>query len=255
MGNSKTTENDGLRGKTALVTGAARRIGRAVALALADEGVNVLAHYRSSEDDAQSLREEIESRGVRCWLLQADLAQPEQCDALIAQAREVSGGFHILINNASIYPESTLLTATSQEFAENMQVNAIAPLILARRFAQGLEWGRIINFLDSRITRYDRMHVAYHLSKRALFSLTRMMAIEFAPRITVNAVAPGLTLPPCGADDKAYLDRFKEANLLKRLGDLKSITDAVVFLLNSDFITGQILYVDGGANLLGGLYG
>ncbi len=243
-----------LSGKTALVTGAAKRIGRAVSLALADAGANVIVHYGRSAREAEELAGEVNARGVQSWTVQADLGNAEACAALIGRCRELAGGVQILINNASIFPESRLGTFTAEELAENMQVNALAPLQLAREMVKGLEAGRIVNFLDARITHYDRAHAAYQVSKRALFTLTRMMAMEFAPRVTVNAVAPGLILPPPGKDE-SYLAAMKDRNLLNRVGSLADITEAALFLLRSPFITGQVIFVDGGYGLLGGVYG
>ncbi|MFW6158915.1 MAG: SDR family oxidoreductase, partial [Planctomycetota bacterium] len=119
--------------------------------------------------------------------------------------------------------------------------------------AQGRD-GAIVNFLDTRVVAYDREHVAYHLSKRMLFSLTRMMALEFAPAVRVNAVAPGLILPPPGRD-RAYLERLKSSNPLNRVGTLGQVTEAVLFLLGNEFVTGQVVFVDGGQHMNGRTYG
>ena len=143
---------------------------------------------------------------------------------------------------------------TLQDLEDNIQVNAISPLLIARSFAeQGCE-GAIVNFLDTRITEYDNGHAAYHLSKRMLFTLTRMMALEFAPSIRVNAVAPGLILPPPG-EDLSYLQKLAHTNPLNRIGSPESITDAVLFLLRSEFVTGQVIFVDGGYHMKGSVYG
>ena len=246
-----------LPGKTALVTGAAKRIGRAVSLALAEAGVNVVVHYGGSEEEARALAGELQQQGVQSWLVQADLGKAEEVEGVIGRCRELAGPVHILINNASIFPESQLTTFSFEELAESIQVNAFAPLQLARAMVRGLgaeEHGRIVNFLDARITHYDKAHAAYQVSKRALFTLTRMMAVEFAPRVTVNGVAPGLILPPPGKDE-SYLEALKDRNLLKRIGRLEDITNAVLFLLRSPFVTGQVVFVDGGYGLLGGVYG
>jgi len=238
---------------TALITGAARRIGRATALALARNGIQVVVHYRNSKSDAQDLAETIESLGVRSWIVEADLSQREQVVTVVERARKLAGSIDILINNASIFPISRLMDFSGSDLDLNLQVNAFAPLVLSREFAKHILDGVIINFLDSRITDYDAEHVAYHLSKRALFSLTRMLALELAPRIRVNAVAPGLILPPAG-EDRSYLERMKKSNPLERIGQLDEITDTVKFLIDNRFVTGQVVFVDGGRHLKGAVY-
>ena len=243
-----------LTGKTALVTGAAKRIGRATALTLAAEGVHVIIHYRTSHESADEVAAEARDRGVNAWTIQANLHEPAEAEGLLPRAADTAGSVQILINNASIFTESRMTDFTVEDLADNLQVNAMAPLLISRAFAaQGVE-GAIVNFLDTRLVEYDRRHAAYHLSKRMFFTLTRMMALEFAPDIRVNAVAPGLILPPPG-EDRSYLQRLASRNPLRRVGTLKGITDAVLFLLRSEFITGQVIFVDGGYHMKGCVYG
>jgi pteridine reductase len=243
-----------LKGKTALVTGATKRIGRATAIALAAYDVNVVVHYRSSREEAEVVASECRKMGVKAWTVQADLSDPGQAENLMAQAIEAAGQVQILINNASIFTKSQLTDFTLEDLSGNLQVNAISPLIIGRAFAaQGCE-GAMVNFLDTRFTEYDREHAAYHLSKRMLFTLTRMMALEFAPAIRVNAIAPGLILPPPGKD-ASYLENLAPTNPLNRIGSLEGITDALLFLLHSEFITGQVIFVDGGYHMKGNVYG
>ncbi len=243
-----------LQGKTALITGGAKRIGQANALALAAAGVNVVIHYRHSETAAKEVVAAVEQLGVKAWALQADLAQPAEAEALFPTALQLAGPLQILVNNASIFEKSRFSTFTLTELHENIQVNAFAPLQIARAFAQQKQEGAIINFLDSYMQVYDREHAAYHLSKRMFFSLTRMMALEFAPLLRVNAVAPGLILPPAG-EDASFLTKLAHTNPLNQVGTLKGITDAVLFLLESEFITGQVIFVDGGYHMKGQVYG
>ena len=136
----------------------------------------------------------------------------------------------------------------------NIRINTLAPLLLSRSFAKQTKQGVIINFLDSRIVEYDAQHAAYHISKRSLFTITRMLALEFAPSIRVNAVAPGLILPPEGKDIN-YLKEHAQNNPLKCYGDPQDIADAVLFLIRSSFITGQVIFVDGGYHIKGCTYG
>lgn len=244
-----------LNGQVALVTGSAKRLGRAVATALALEGMGVVVHYRSSRDEAVDLADELKASGVGAWPIQADLAEPAAAEGLIAQACDLSGGpIDILINAASIFSPSRVTDLTPDDLAANVQVNALAPLVLSRALAARGRPGQIVNFLDGRMVEYDEEHAAYHLSKRMLFSLTRMLALELAPRIRVNAVAPGLILPPPGHDE-SYLQGMARTVPLDRHGGPTDIVRAVLFLLHSDFITGQVIYVDGGRHMMGRTYG
>lgn len=243
-----------MKGKTALVTGAAKRLGRTVVLALAENGVNVVLHYGASRAEAEATAKEIRRKRVRAWPIAADLADPDQTCGLVARVVDLAGPLDFLVNNASIFTPSHLTDFTSDDLAANVQVNAVAPLLLARAFAAQKREGAVVNFLDSRIADYDREHAAYHLSKRMLHTLTKMMALEFAPRVRVNAVAPGLILPPPGQDE-SYLRKYRTTNPLQRIGSSAGVAEAVLFLLRSEFVTGQVIYVDGGRHLKGNVYG
>jgi hypothetical protein len=170
---------------------------------------------------------------------------------LIERAREIAGSVDILINNASIFPAEPLDTLTWSELSANVEVNAWVPLTLSRRFAAQLRArGSIINLHDTHLAGFDFEHSGYILSKHMLATLTRMLALELAPNITVNAVAPGLILPPPGADE-SYLTAHAHRLPLQRHGGPRDIAEAIVYLVRSDFITGQVIYVDGGRHLLG----
>ena len=239
--------SEALTGKTALVTGAGKRLGRAIALALADEGVNVVAHYNTSAEEATALCREVEARGVRCWPVKADFSAGEY-DSLIARALELTGRLDLLVNNASVFHPNTLPDVTFPEVVRDIEINAWAPLVLARAFAQATAQGKIVNLLDTRIVGDDAEHVSYILGKHALAALTRMMAVEFAPGVAVNAVAPGLILPPAGQDE-TYLAALADTVPLQRHGGPDDIAQAALFLLKSTFITGQVIFVDGGRHL------
>jgi NAD(P)-dependent dehydrogenase (short-subunit alcohol dehydrogenase family) len=135
-----------------------------------------------------------------------------------------------------------------------ININGLAPFVLAREFKNICSRGSIINFLDARMTDYEPNHISYQLSKQMLFNLTRMMSLEFAPSIRVNAVAPGIIIPDNIYDEESLL-RLKEGNPLMRIGTLEEVTSTVLFLLQNEFITGQVIYVDGGRNLRGNVYG
>jgi len=236
-----------LRGKTALVTGATGRIGREIALSLAAEGVNVIAHYRRSRKAAVSLCREIDKKGTAAWPLQADFRDAGSGESLVGRAACLAGTIDFLINSASLFTESTVQGLTPADLFANLQVNAWAPLILGRAFRRVAGSGAIINLLDSRIIGGDRLHAGYIVSKHALMALTRMMAIEFAPRIAVNAVAPGLILS--ASDGRRSIGRLTKNIPLRRCGDPDDVARAVIFLLKSRFITGQVIWVDGGRHL------
>jgi hypothetical protein len=242
-----------IAGRTALVTGAAKRIGREIARALAQVGVNVVVHYRRSADEAEATADELRACGVQVWTVDADLADRAQAAGLFRQAVALAGPIDILVNSASAFDPSTLMTFTQRELASNTQVNALAPLELARALAAQRRRGTIVNLTDARTLSYDRGNVAYHLSKRMLAAVTNMLALELAPRVRVNAVAPGLILPPPGRDP-SYVEERKIFNPLHRAGTPEEIADAVLFLLRSPFITGETVFVDGGYHLKGRMY-
>ena len=245
-----------LRNRVALVTGGAKRLGREISLLLAERGARVVVHYNHSKEEAEELAREIAEDGGQCDLVQADFGQPEGYQRLIEHARDACGrDIDILVNNASVFPEHTLKDVTFADVVADMQVNAWAPFAVARAFAaQSPEGGHILNLLDTRIAGYDFRHVAYILSKHVLGVLTRMLAVELAPRIQVNAVAPGLVLPPPG-EDVSYLEKLAPLIPLKRHGCARDIAQAAVFLITSSFITGQVVYVDGGRHLKDNAYG
>lgn len=238
-----------LQGQAALITGAAKRIGRGIAVALAEEGVNIVIHYRSSAEEAEELCAQLAEQGVKSWLIRADFENAGETETLIGRTLEIVGSLDILVNSASMFPPNTLGDVSLKDLVQNMQVNAWAPFVLSREFARQVGRGKIVNLLDSRLNGYDWFHVAYFLSKHVFSVLTKMTALQFAPEITVNGVAPGLILPPLGKD-QSYLDPLVGKVPLKRHGSPQDIAEAVIYLLKSDFVTGQVIHVDGGQHLM-----
>lgn len=239
-----------LEGKTALITGAGKRIGRALAVALAEEGAQIVAHDRKAlEEETNRTCEEVVDCGARSWKVIADLEKPEEYENLISRALLAAGSLDILINNASLFTPGGLQELSFPDLTKQIQVNAWSPFVLSREFARSVSRGKIVNLLDTRIAGHERTHAAYLLSKKMLATLTRMCALEFAPEVTVNAVAPGAILPPAGKGQE-YLEELAKKLPLRRHGGPQDIIDAVVYLLTSDFVTGQILFVDGGKHLL-----
>ncbi len=241
--------HESLAGKTALITGAAVRIGRALALTLAREGVNIVAHYHTSAPEVEQLFSEVRALGVEVWGVRADFAVREEYESLLPRARAAAGQVDFLLNSASIFPPHTLLDLTFEDLTLNALVNAWVPFYLSRELARLGGPRKVINLLDSRLTGDDPTHVAYMLSKHLLAEFTRRGALAFAPDVTVNGIAPGLILPPPGRD-LAYLDALVDTVPLKRHGDEWDIAEAARYLLTSTFVTGTVLFVDGGRHLI-----
>ncbi|MDA8093168.1 MAG: SDR family oxidoreductase [Betaproteobacteria bacterium] len=245
---------DTLRGKTALVTGGATRIGRELCLALAENGANVVIHQRRGDDQGSELAAALTGRGVDAWRVEADFEKPDEYESLIARAAAQAGRLDMLINSAAIFPAGALEDVTLPDVHRAMQVNAWVPFVLSRDFARLAGKGKIINLLDTRISGYDWTHAAYILSKHALALLTRMSALRFAPAVAVNAIAPGLILPPAGKGGD-YLDALAGTVPLQRHGAPRDVAQAAMYLLRSEFVTGQVIYVDGGMHLAEGSHG
>lgn len=236
--------------KTGLITGAAKRVGRAMALHLASQGWNIAIHYNTSEPEARQFCDELTGNypNQRFELFKADLNLPEEVELLIPQVILQMGSLDLLINNASVFEPAKLGETTTGFFDRQMNVNFKAPFILLRDFAQLLHSGVIVNFVDTRIVTNQSNFAAYSISKKALWELTKMAALEFGPDIRVNAIAPGLTLPP---EDKGedYLLKLAEKITMKRPGGLEPILKSLDYILDNDYLTGQLLFCDGGENL------
>lgn len=242
-----------LEGRRALVTGAGRRLGREIARALAAQGASLALHCRNSEEETRALAAELAAGGTSAAVFPADLTDSMQGAALVGRAVAEAGPLDILVNSASIFEEETLEEMSAGSVHRNVDINALAPFHAARAFARQGRAGVVVNLLDTMIRDYDRKHLPYHLSKRMLFTLTRAMAVEYAPLVRVNAVAPGLVLPPEG-EDESYLRALAHTNPLNAHGCGGDVARAVLFLVESPFVTGQVIYVDGGRHLRGAMY-
>lgn len=238
-----------LQGRCALVTGGALRIGRAICLALARAGADVVVHYRSSTAAADSLKSELKSLGVRAFTVAADFAQEGSCRDLIEQAATCAGGIDILVNSASVFHKDSLRTLSAEKLRGELRVNLEAPLLLMQAFAAQTEKGDIVNLLDTRVAGDDKSCVPYLLGKKALADATRLAALEFAPGISVNAIAPGDVLPP-NQQTSNYVGEYALSSPLDIKPSPANIAEGVLFLVAMDAITGQVLYVDSGAHLL-----
>jgi NAD(P)-dependent dehydrogenase (short-subunit alcohol dehydrogenase family) len=237
--------------RAALVTGAARRIGRAIALALADDGWAVAVHYRSGAADARDLVAEIEGRGGRALALAADLAIEADVTALVPRAVDALGPLGCLVNNASVFEDDRALTATRASWDRHMGANLRAPFVLMQEFARQLPAGSdgaVINLLDERVWKLTPYFVSYTLSKAGLWTLTQTMAMALAPQIRVNGIGPGPALPSPRQTEEQFR-RQSDGTPLRRGTSPDEIAAAVRFILASPAMTGQMIALDGGQHL------
>lgn len=241
-----------LNGKVALITGSGIRLGRAIASVLAEAGCDLALHYHHSAIEAKSLRDELSSFGGRYELFQADLGDPAQIDKLMHGIYSRFSHLDILINNAGIYPNGTGLEIDSTLLEEVFRVNLFSQILLIKAFARQLPenmQGKVVNISDSKVNKHGIDHFAYRLTKSAINEMTLQFALELAPRITVNAVAPGIVMPLAGREDMDMQPVVEKRVPLKRIGSPEMIAENVLHLLKQDFITGQIIRVDGGENI------
>ena len=239
-----------LQGKTALVTGGAVRMGRAICEALAARGCQLVIHYHHSAKQAVDLAASLERQGVRAWADKAELRSQRDCERLLARAWKQAGGLDVLINNAAVFHKDSLATCTEEKLLSELRVNLFAPLFLTRAFAARTKRGKVINLLDRRVASHEPGCLPYLLSKQALAALTQIAALELAPGITVNGVAPGAVLAPPGKGARYLHDHAGRVPLQRRVS-APDVAAAVVALLEMDAVTGQIMFVDGGQHLLG----
>ncbi len=234
--------------KVALVTGGARRVGAAIVRALAAQGYAVVIHCNASRTDAEELARDIVRRGGKAAVASADLGNPEAVAGLMAGAAASFGPPTLLVNNASLFLADTLTTIDVPAWNRQFSVNLRAPSVLAGDFARLLpsgEEGAIVNIVDQRVRKLTPQFYSYTLSKAALFAATTTMAQALAPRIRVNAVGPGPTLP--NEHDGAMLfQREAEGTLLGRAVPPEDIAAAVVYLAGARSVTGQLIAVDSG---------
>ncbi|MBI5023529.1 MAG: SDR family oxidoreductase [Candidatus Omnitrophica bacterium] len=235
--------------KVALVTGGAKRIGEAVCRALARSGYSIALHYSTSGVEAEQAAKRIYKEGGVCATFACDLADAHATEDLVPCVLEEFGRLDALVNSASIFEKSTLAEGSLDVWDRHFAVNLKAPYVLMRSFAHYAKQGSIVNILDTHVSRSKTTYAAYLLSKKTLGELTKMAAVEFAPRIRVNAVAPGIILPPA-SQKSGYLDRLVRQVPLQRKGSVENIAHAVLFLLENDYVTGQVIFEDGGEHLI-----
>lgn len=239
-----------LEGKTVLITGSARRIGRELALGVARAGGDLVIHYLESSAEAEAVQAEIETIGRRASLVSADLNDPDQVSTLIEHAQS-HGPLYALVNSAAIFQPLDWKNTSLGAWNRHLNINLTAPFFLSQHFARSLPpnaEGRIVNILDWRALRPGPDHLPYTVSKAALAALTRSLAASFAPGITVNGLALGAVLPPSDGGDTSGLVASIPA---RRWARLEEVVKALIFLLSGPtYITGEILHVDGGRHLV-----
>jgi pteridine reductase len=240
--------DNSLSGKTILVTGAARRVGKLFALACARAGANVVIHHAHSDEDAEIVRAEIVGLGQKTWVFQADLSDSSQAENLIPLVNK-STPVHGLVNSAAIFESLSFETTSVDDWQRHLQINLTAPFLLSQAFAKQAQAGaRIVNILDWRALRPGVDHFPYTISKAALASLTQSLAVALAPRIIVNGLALGAILPP--SDGNKNPDIIKNVPL-KRWANQDEVENALLFLLTGPaYITGEIIHLDGGRHLV-----
>lgn len=237
--------------RVALVTGAARRIGRAIALDLARQGWDVAVHANNSRDEADSLAREIEALGRRVVVLRAELTKEAEVSALLPAAIAALGPVGLLVNNASIFEQDDISCMDRAGWDRHMEANLRAPALLIQDFAAALPAdaeGVVINIIDQRVLHPGPDFLSYTLSKSGLWTLTRTLALALAPRIRVNAIGPGPVLRSIHQTEAAFAAEVASVPL-QRQTDLSEICRAIGFILSARSMTGQMIALDGGQHL------
>jgi NAD(P)-dependent dehydrogenase (short-subunit alcohol dehydrogenase family) len=238
-----------LAGKTALVTGSAHRVGKAIALALAREGADMVVHYGGSDTAARQTAAEIEALGRRALVAQADMSQWSQALALGHRALEHFGKIDILVNSASSFVNADYLSTTEAQFDAAMDVNCKGPFALSQVIGKAMvegEGGNIINIVDEGAFYPSRTYTAHGLSKAALLALTHSQVLALGPKVRVNAICPGPILKPPGYPEERW-QALRAMNPLHELGSPEQVSEVVLFLITGpQFINGDVVMLDGG---------
>lgn len=233
--------------KSAIITGGAHRLGRSICLGLADMGYHIVLHYGSSKAEAQDTKKQIEEKGVQCQLVSLDLSKANAGPTLFDR---INPDFRVevLVNSASIFQPSGFDNESEDLLDLHYKINFRSPYSLLKSFVNRYKSGHIINILDTKVAHHKTDHLDYLITKKALRDLTKMAAVSCGPEFRVNGIAPGLILPPAG-EDHSYLENKAKDIPLQSVGDPGQIQKAVRYLVKNPFLTGQILYIDGGEHL------
>ncbi len=239
----------------ALVTGSKNRLGEIIALKLAENGSDIIVHSRSQPDNNEmDVVNKIQNMGRHAVLTHHDL---EVCDGTTHWFTDLSqqhSGIDILVNSACDYPQDTYDEVNFTSLTRAMAAQVLSPLAMMRAMKQSGRPGTVVNILDTRYADRDPSHASYHLAKRALHAVTCDLAVEYAPDITVNAVAPGIILQH-GEKDESWMERMAASNPLNTCGNPHDVAEAVLYLVQASFVTGQVIFVDGGRHLKANIYG
>ena len=240
-----------MKNKNLLITGAATRVGKAIALHFAERGWNIAVHYFRSSSKARKLKKIIEQNWVKVVLIKADLKNPEQVEKIMPLAKRKLGPIDCLVNNAALFEKDDISNFTTRSWSDHLNINLLAPAILIKQFAKQASKktvSNIINIIDQRIFNLTPFFMSYTISKSGLRTLTKTMAMRLGPNIKVNGIAPGPTIKSKRQTDKQFRNQVK-STLLKKSVRLDDICGAIEFLINNNSITGQIIAVDSGQNL------
>ena len=240
-----------MKNKNLLITGAATRIGKAIALHFAERGWNIALHYFRSSSKAKELKKIIEQNWVKVALVKADLKNSKQTEKIITLARKKLGTIDCLVNNAALFEKDDIANFTTKSWNDHLNINLLAPAILTKQFAKQASKktvSNIINIIDQRIFNLTPYFMSYTVSKSGLETLTKTMAMRLGPNIKVNAIAPGPTIKSKRQTDKHFKNQVG-STLLKKSVRSEDICDTVEFLINNNSVTGQIIAVDSGQNL------
>ena len=240
-----------MKNKNLLITGAATRIGKAIALHFAERGWNIAIHYFKSSSKAKNLKKIIEQNWSKAALIKADLKNTKQVEKIIPLAKKQLGTIDCLINNAALFEKDDILNFTTKSWNDHLNINLLAPTILIKQFAKQASKktkSNIINIIDQRVFKLTPIFMSYTLSKSALYTLTKTMSMRLSPNIKVNGIAPGPTIKSKRQSAKHFNKQAKSTLLKKPVGP-EDICDTVEFLINNNSITGQVIAVDSGQNL------
>ncbi len=237
-----------MKNGTVLITGAAKRVGKSVAIELAKHGYDIAIHFNRSKTHAEELRQTIREFGVHCEIFPCDLTQTDDLQPMMNSVFSQFPDCNVLINNASVFERTSFTDTRLCDFNKNFSLHVKAPFFLSQAFAKHCTAGNIINMVDTKVYKTLTAYFAYTLSKKTLFEFTKMAAKDLAPNIRVNGIAPGYILPPIDGSDTDE-DRVQNRIPLKRLGNPEWIAQTVLYILNNPFITGECITVDGGERL------
>jgi len=240
-----------MKNKNILITGAATRVGRAIAIHFAEKGWNVALHYFRSSSKAMELKKIIQQNSVKVALIKADLKNPKKVEKIVLFAKKKLGTIDCLVNNAALFEKDDISNFTVKSWNEHLNINLLAPAILTKEFAKQASkktLSNIINIIDQRIFNLTPYFMSYTISKTGLQTLTKTMAMRLGPNIKVNGIAPGPTIKSKRQTNNHFQNQIK-STLLKKTVRLQDICDTVDFLINNNSVTGQIIAVDSGQNL------